>query len=612
MNREFKSKNAKYSPAIRSFALTLQFYSSKAYSYVRKIFKNLLPHPATLKKWYSVVEGEPGFTKETFNIISLRVKQNTSTQPIVCNIVIDEMAIRKQIIFMNNKFYGGVDLGTQNNYDQDNTQEATNVLVFLAVCLNGHWKVPLGYFLIHSFSGSERANLLTRCLELFSETGAICRSITFDGAQCNMVMCKMLGANFDYLSTQFKPWIQNPAFPDEPNKRIYIFWDAAHMVKLVRNTLGDKKVLINNNGKQIKWNDIQTLQEIQESKGLHAANKLKQKHIRFYENKMNVCLAVQTLSSSVSHALLLCDKLNYMTEVEGTAEFCKIFNDAFDLCNCRNKLSKRDYSFPVNNKTLSRIKDFLYNFKKYVEGLRYESNQTYPHGELLLNSQRKTGFLGIIICLTNIINLFENVEKENLMSFLLSYKLSQDYIEVFFSAIRSRGGFNNNPNVVQFRSAYKRLLVRHEIGGSTYGNCTILDNADTENILFVSANKRMDADAICNNDLNDTNDIDEQILFEEFEHDYEYRVPELEDFIIDIVKYTCGFIVRKMRRAKNICNICDSFLTEKDDKNSSILYQLKTRGKLINSSSDVHKTCLAAEYIIRLNSDDILKKKNIH
>lgn len=98
-----------------------------------------------------------------------------------------------------------------------------------------------------------------------------------------------------------------------------------------------------------------------------------------------------------------------MTEVEGTAEFCKIFNDAFDLCNCRNKLSKGDYSFPVNNKTLSRIKDFLYNFKKYVEGLRYESNQTYPHGELLLNSQRKTGFLGIIICLTNIINLFENV-----------------------------------------------------------------------------------------------------------------------------------------------------------------------------------------------------------
>lgn len=42
------------------------------------------------------------------------------------------------------------------------------------------------------------------------------------------------------------------------------------------------------------------------------------------------------------------------------------------------------------------------------------------------------------------------------MKYLLTYKLSQDYLETFFSAI-SRGGFNNNPNVFQLKSAYKRL-----------------------------------------------------------------------------------------------------------------------------------------------------------
>lgn len=41
------------------------------------------------------------------------------------------------------------------------------------------------------------------------------------------------------------------------------------------------------------------------------------------------------------------------------------------------------------------------------------------------------------------------------MSYLLSYKLSQDHLEIFFSAMRSRGDFNNNPNAVQFRAAYK-------------------------------------------------------------------------------------------------------------------------------------------------------------
>lgn len=48
------------------------------------------------------------------------------------------MAIRKQITFMNGKFYGGLDLGTGYECNEDNTQEATNALVFLAMCINGY------------------------------------------------------------------------------------------------------------------------------------------------------------------------------------------------------------------------------------------------------------------------------------------------------------------------------------------------------------------------------------------------------------------------------------------------------------------------------------------
>ncbi|KAF0709265.1 THAP-type domain-containing protein, partial [Aphis craccivora] len=387
INRNLKSRNTKYSPALRSFALTLQFYSSKAYLFVRKTFKNLLPHPNTLKKWYSVIDGEPGFTKEAFQSITKRVSE--SADPVICNIVIDEMSIRKQITYLNGKFYGGVDLGTTQE-QVDNIHEATNALVFLAVCINGHWKVPLGYFLINSFSGSERANLLKKCLEIFFETGAKCYSITFDGAPCNISMCKILGANFDYFSSEFKPWISVPEFPGSKNEKIiYIFWDAVHMIKLVRNTLGEKKVIINPVGEQIKWHHIEMLQSIQETKGLHAANKLKKNHINYFENKMSVRLAVQTLSSSVSSSLLFCERLNLIPNAKPTADFCKIFNDVFDVCNCRNKLAKGDYSFPVNEKNLQRIIDLLDQFKSYVEGLKYQKNLDTDE-ELLLKSQRKT------------------------------------------------------------------------------------------------------------------------------------------------------------------------------------------------------------------------------
>jgi hypothetical protein len=46
-------KNKIYSTELKSFALTLQFYSSKAYNYVRENFGLCLPHEATIR--YNVI-----------------------------------------------------------------------------------------------------------------------------------------------------------------------------------------------------------------------------------------------------------------------------------------------------------------------------------------------------------------------------------------------------------------------------------------------------------------------------------------------------------------------------------------------------------------------------
>lgn len=45
--------------------------------------------------------------------------------------------------------------------------------------------------------------------------------------------------------------------------------------------------MINPVGEQIKWHHIETLQNIQETKGLHVANKLKRSHIYYFENKIS-------------------------------------------------------------------------------------------------------------------------------------------------------------------------------------------------------------------------------------------------------------------------------------------------------------------------------------
>lgn len=51
------------------------------------------------------------------------------------------------------------------------------------------------------------------------------------------------------------------------------------------------------------------------------------------------------------------------------------------------------------------------------------------------------------------------------MSYLLTYKLLQGHLELFFSAVRSRG-YNNNPTCMQFITVFKKLLTYAQVGGS--------------------------------------------------------------------------------------------------------------------------------------------------
>lgn len=60
---------------LKKFALTLHFYSPSAYDYVRNIFSKRLPHVSTLRKWYSTINGLPGFSSESFKAISMKVEE---------------------------------------------------------------------------------------------------------------------------------------------------------------------------------------------------------------------------------------------------------------------------------------------------------------------------------------------------------------------------------------------------------------------------------------------------------------------------------------------------------------------------------------------------------
>ena len=98
---------------LRSFAMTLKFYSAKAYKYVRNTFDLGLPHPSTIRTWYGAVNADPGFTKAAFSALSAKVlAAKRDGQDIICSLMLDEMAIRKHVDWDGEKFRGYVDIGT--------------------------------------------------------------------------------------------------------------------------------------------------------------------------------------------------------------------------------------------------------------------------------------------------------------------------------------------------------------------------------------------------------------------------------------------------------------------------------------------------------------------
>ena len=183
--------------------------------------------------------------------------------------------------------------------------------------------------------------------------------------------------------------------PCDENKKVYIFLDACHMIKLVRNTFSDWKVLKDKDGQNIEWKFLEELNELQEREGLRLANKLCKAHIKWKPQKMKVNLAAQSLSSSIADALEFCEgKLQGMPQFDGcgpTVKFICIFDRLLDILNFRNPRAKT-FKAPIRKTNYEFVNKFLDEACEYIRGLKG------PEDVPIVKSKCKTGFLGFLMC----------------------------------------------------------------------------------------------------------------------------------------------------------------------------------------------------------------------
>jgi hypothetical protein len=99
------------------------------------------------------------------------------------------------------------------------------------------------------------------------------------------------------------PWFLHPS---DQTKKVYVYLDPAHCIKLVRNWFSELKTFISENGNVISYDYIKKMYSIQEDLCLKLGNKLTNLHMNYKNRKMRVKEAVQLLSRSVADSLQLC------------------------------------------------------------------------------------------------------------------------------------------------------------------------------------------------------------------------------------------------------------------------------------------------------------------
>ena len=88
----------------------------------------------------------------------------------------------------------------------------------------------------------------------------------------------------------------------------------------------------------------------------------------------------------------------------------------------------------------------------YIQGLKN------PRGRLLYKTKKKTAFHGFSMAIKAISGIFDEYVQSGQLKYLLTYKMSQDHLELFFCSMRSGLGQNNNPTCCDIPPLSQRCL----------------------------------------------------------------------------------------------------------------------------------------------------------
>jgi len=254
-----------------------------------------------------------------------------------------------------------------------------------------------------------------------------------------------------------------------------------------------------------------------------------------------------------------------------------------------------------------------------IEKINYLFTLKTTDNKEIVKTGRKTFICGFASAVKSILHIAENIFDNRLWyKYILTYRFSQDHLELLFSKIRSRHGHNNNPNVLRFKYAWRQILMRNSIkSNSTSLNCLELDNDPSGNIFPIVWRQRKKENLLCSmtdisitdNELPDENELPEELVLPK-------NVEVLKE---NIICYIAGYIVKQLLKMIDCYNCYKSLIHTQEHNYThsgpfSKFVSFSTNGGLVFASDSVHKILIATEKQIQIETLGLTKLtiKNLH
>lgn len=212
------------------------------------------------------------------------------------------------------------------------------------------------------------------------------------------------------------------------------------------------------------------------------------------------------------------------------------------------------------------------------------------------------GFLGFYIDAISVRGIYDEFVRNGPLGEFYTKQFSQDHLETFFSLIRCSQGGNDNPNTVEFRSAFRKLFVCHPLLTSADHN-TITDA--TGILTISSAAKKLSLPANLDQSPEFDLEIDyDEVICNELDSVEPYDKHMNASIALDIQDE----VTKAMNRAnKKNCSECANVFAQNRKINDELLAKAKT-GSLQQPCESTLKIVILSNVVMRAISSNVRSK----